>query len=185
MPRLHYLDRKDVEIIAHRLAAKLFADYGDPLPAFELFGGIRESGALLESALALPRQPYYPRLHDKAGALLRSLIKNHPLVDGNKRVGMATAFTFLVVNKQVLVASNQEMVAFALHIARSEPDISWQDVAQWLRARSVRRTTTDETVHRLVTMLPGEWDRKRLSLRMRQYAVALGEVATEMRDSPP
>jgi prophage maintenance system killer protein len=88
LPGLSYLDRHDIESIVHTLAANLFSNYDDPLPPFQLFGGLREGGALLESALALPRQPYYRRLHDKAGALLRSLIKNHPLVDGNKRIGL-------------------------------------------------------------------------------------------------
>lgn len=106
MARLRYLDRDDVEFIVYKLAAKLFANYDDPLPAFQLFGGLREGGALLESALGLPRQPYYPRLHDKAGAPLRSLIKNHPLVDGNKRVAMSAAFIFSALNDYLLVASN-------------------------------------------------------------------------------
>lgn len=122
--------------MVHRLAAKLFADYGEPLPAFQLFGGLRENGGLLESALALPRQPYYPRLHDKAGALLRSLIKNHPLVDGNKRLGMTATFVFLAMNHWILIESNEGMVNFALRVAVSEPDMTWQEIAAWLKART-------------------------------------------------
>ena len=95
MARLWYPTRQDVEEQAYALAAELFDEYDSSLPAFALFGGEREGGALLDSALALPRQTYgtrplYRTICDKAGALLRSLIKNHPLVDGNKRVGMAT-----------------------------------------------------------------------------------------------
>ncbi|MEX2158629.1 MAG: type II toxin-antitoxin system death-on-curing family toxin [Dehalococcoidia bacterium] len=137
MARLYYLDRRDVEHIVHRVAARLFADYSDPLPAVQVFGGMRDGGALLESALALPRQPYYRRLHDKGGALLRSLIKNHPLVDGNKRIGVAATFVFLLLNGWLLVASNGEMVRFALEVAASESDMSWQDVASWLRQNTV------------------------------------------------
>ena len=169
MARLRYLDRDQVEFIAHRLAAKLFTNYGDPLPAFQLFGGVREGGALLESALALPRQPYYRTLHDKAGAQLRSLIKNHPLVDGNKRVGMTATFVFLLANDQILVASNKEMVQFALQIAASEPDMSWQEISKWLRARSVRLMDDPaEMAIRTLTTFPKEW-----KMRLREYTKAL------------
>ena len=137
MARLRYLAREDIESIVYGLAGRLFPNYEDPLPALQLFGGLREGGALLESALALPRQPYYRRLHDKAGALLRSLIKNHPLVDGNKRVGMTATFVFLLMNGHLLIASNEEMVRFALEIAKSEPDSDWRDVARWLRDHSI------------------------------------------------
>ena len=40
----------------------------------------------------------YPTLVEKAAALGFSLIKNHPFVDGNKRVGHAAMETFLVLN---------------------------------------------------------------------------------------
>jgi death-on-curing protein len=168
--RLTYLDRQDVEFIVHRLAAELFRGYSDPLPAFQL----RDDGTLLESALGIIRQPYYRTLFDKAGALLRSMIKNHPLVDGNKRVGISTAFDFLLLNQQVLVASNEEMVRFALEVARSEPDRPWQEIGAWLKQRTVRLTTPDETARRMMLVLPQEWqDKSRLSARLREYQSAL------------
>jgi death-on-curing protein len=62
--------------------------------------GIRDLGAL-ESALAQPRMSFagedlYPSLVEKASALAFSIIKNHPFLDGNKRVGHAAMETFLV-----------------------------------------------------------------------------------------
>ena len=60
---------------------------------------------LLESALARPRasvfgQDAYPHLHLKAAALLHSLSRNHPLVDGNKRLAWTACRTFLAINGQ-------------------------------------------------------------------------------------
>jgi len=86
LPRLWYPTRPDVEGLAYELADEMFGGYDSSLPAFALFGGEREGGALLDSALALPRQtfsarPLYRTIYDKAGVLLRSLIKNHSLVD--------------------------------------------------------------------------------------------------------
>lgn len=184
MPRLFYLNRHDVESVAHKLAAKLFTNYEDPLPPFQLFGGLREGGALLESALALPRQPYYRTLFDKAGVLLRSLIKNHPLVDGNKRIGMTAAFVFLVLNNHVLVASNQEMVRFALEVAASEPDMAWEEVAAWVRARSVRITTSEETAELLVQKFAGDWDENSLGRRLDEYARIFHQLGSELKTSP-
>ena len=176
MARLRYLTRDQVEFVAHRLAARLFTDYGDPLPAFELFGGIREGGSLLDSALGLPRQPYYRTLFDKAGALLRSMIKNHPLVDGNKRVGMTSALVFLMLNRHFLVASNEEMVAFALEVATKEPDMSWQEVAVWLRERSVHFATPKDAIDVMMGRFPAEWNEPRASAiqaRLLDYGVAV------------
>ncbi len=62
---------------------------------------LRDIGLLL-SALAQPRTTFeghdlHPSLFEKATALCFSLVKNHPFVDGNKRVGHAAMETFLVL----------------------------------------------------------------------------------------
>ena len=142
MARLWYPTRQDVETLAYRLAAELFDEYDSSLPAFVLFGGEREGGALLESALGLPRQtfggrPLYRTVFDKAGVLLRSLIKNHPLLDGSKRLALATAALFLLMNGYLLLAPTKEMVEFALNVARSEPDMDWRDISRWIRAHTI------------------------------------------------
>jgi death-on-curing protein len=65
-------------------------------------GPARDLG-LLDSALARPRasafgQDAYQSLELKASALLHSLIKNHPLVDGNKRLAWLCTVVFLRLN---------------------------------------------------------------------------------------
>lgn len=155
MPRLWYPNREDVEQLAHELAAEMFSEYDSSLPAFALFGGERGGGALLDSALALPRQTFggrslYPRIHHKAGVLLRSLIKNHPLVDGNKRMAMATTALFLFMNGHVLLPSSNKMVRFALEVAGSEPDMDWRDVAKWVRQNTIPMGANKRQAIRLV-----------------------------------
>ena len=64
--------------------------------------GLRDLG-LLESALAMPQggmggQFFHADLFEMAAAYLFHLVKNHPFVDGNKRVGAMAAFTFLKLN---------------------------------------------------------------------------------------
>ncbi|MEX0785922.1 MAG: type II toxin-antitoxin system death-on-curing family toxin [Dehalococcoidia bacterium] len=156
MARLWYPKRSDLEELAYALAAELFDDYDSSLPSFALLGGERSGGAkLLESALALPRQTFggrllYPRIHHKAGVLLRSLIKNHALVDGNKRMAMATTTLFLFMNGHLLLPSSQEMVRFAVEVASSEPGMDWREVAEWVRDNTIPMTGDKRQAIRLV-----------------------------------
>ena len=66
----------------------------------ERFGGpagVRDLG-LLESALYRPQTGYYKNLNEMAAAMFESLIKNHPFVDGNKRVAFFATDVFLRLN---------------------------------------------------------------------------------------
>lgn len=135
--RFWYPDRLHVELVADRLAARLFPDY-EPLSAAWFRRPSFRENPLLESALGVPRQPYYRTTTDKAGALFRSMVKNHPFVDGNKRIGTAVTFIFLLFNGYLFAPARDELVGFALDLAASEPDMSWQEVARWIRRHCVR-----------------------------------------------
>ena len=86
--------------------------------------------------MGLTEQPYYRGVFEKAGALLRSMVKNHPYVDGNKRLGLAATFLFLALNGRILVASNDELVDFAKELAGTQ--MKWRTVARWLQGHSVK-----------------------------------------------
>jgi death on curing protein len=101
--------------------------------------GITPGGEdLLESALARPknRLVYEPGsdLAALAAAYLFGLVKNHGYVDGNKRVGFASAATFLLLNGLRLTASEAE--AYAAVIAVVEGRSSESDLAAWLRGNT-------------------------------------------------
>src|SRR5580692_9224146 len=71
--------------------------------------GIRDEG-LLQSAVAMPEASFGgERLHASisgiAAAYLFHLAMNHPFIDGNKRVGAASAIVFLKMNGRELVAA--------------------------------------------------------------------------------
>ena len=98
--------------------------------------GITPGGEdLLESALARPRNRlvYEPEsdLAALAAAYLFGLVKNHSYVDGNKRVGFASAATFLLLNGLGLTASETE--AYDAVIAVVEGESSESDLAVWIR----------------------------------------------------
>ena len=85
---------------------------------------IRDDG-LLESALNAPFQSFgdtdlYPSLLEKAARLGYGLIKNHPFVDGNKRIGTHTMLVFLAINHAELAYSDEELISLILGIAAGE-----------------------------------------------------------------
>ncbi len=87
---------------------------------------VRDPG-LLSSAVARPATVVfgveaYPDLWDKAAALLHSLTSNHPLIDGNKRLGLAGAIVFLARNG-VSFAALDEDAAYDLMIAVASGEV--------------------------------------------------------------
>lgn len=92
--------------------------------AWRAVGGapeVRDYG-LLESALARPEatvfgKDAYPSLHGKAAALLQSLVSNHGLVDGNKRLGWLATATILWINGYDVVATDDEIFRLVVGIA--------------------------------------------------------------------
>jgi death-on-curing protein len=100
--------------------------------------GIRDL-PLLESAVARPQatfqgQDLYPGIHAKAAALMHSLVENHPMVDGNKRLGAASAGIFLQLNQWYLTATNMELMEFTLCVAQGRATVD--EIAQWLASHS-------------------------------------------------
>jgi death-on-curing protein len=87
---------------------------------------VRDIG-LLESAAARPRattfgDDAYPSLHDKAAALLHSLARTQPLVDGNKRLALAATIAFYGINGLRLTLSNDEAYELVMAVATGQLD---------------------------------------------------------------
>lgn len=89
---------------------------------------LRDLG-LLESAVFRPQQAFmgadpYPDVHAKAAALVHSLIRNHPFVDGNKRTAMAAMVIFYGFNGRRMQAEDHDIVALALDVAGGLLDVT-------------------------------------------------------------
>lgn len=103
----------------------------------ETFGGtsgIRDEG-LLDSALAAPFQTFggqylYPSVPAKAAQLGFGLIRNHPFLDGNKRIGAHILLVFLALNGVELDYSQQQLADVILSVAASRA--SAEDLLQWI-----------------------------------------------------
>lgn len=101
---------------------------------------------LLDSALHAPQagfgdEDFYPDFVDTAAVLVVRIAKNHPLIDGNKRVAWQSLTMFCALNAYELVATADDAVNTVLAIAAGELDE--QAVAQWLEPR-LRATTANE-----------------------------------------
>ncbi len=119
---VEYLDVEDLVDLAGLLL-------GDPPP-------IRDMG-LLGSAAARPQttvfgEDAYHDIWTKAAALLQSGVKNHPLIDGNKRLGWLSTAVFLELNGVATQhATNDDVYEFVVGIAAGASTI--EEIAQGLR----------------------------------------------------
>jgi death on curing protein len=77
--------------------------------------GVRDPGAL-ESAAFRPQSGYYSSVIEEAAALMESIAKNHPFIDGNKRTAFAATDVFLRINGYRLHLSSTQALADILDL---------------------------------------------------------------------
>lgn len=99
-----------------------------------------KSTSLFLSALGEPQQTYnkeelYPTVFLKAACLVRSIIKNHPFHNGNKRTAVLAMIVFLEMNSYVVVAQNNQLKHFARGIAMSKQSVERisRTIKKWCR----------------------------------------------------
>jgi death-on-curing protein len=121
--------------IPHRIVATIHSDllqrYGGP-------PGLRDSN-LLDSALAQPKVTVggtfvHKTLFDKAAAYGFHVCKNHPFVDGNKRVAFVLMDIFLQKNGWEIVAKEDE--AYVMMMSLASGKLSKAQLSRWLKAHS-------------------------------------------------
>lgn len=98
--------------------------------------GIRDE-ELLDSALSNPFQSFsgkdlYPTIQAKAAQLCFGLVKNHSMIDGNKRLGTHVMLVFLALNGYELTYSQAELSNTILDLAKGK--IGMEDILQWIIA---------------------------------------------------
>jgi death on curing protein len=124
-----WVDERD----ARTLHSKLLSLHGGA-------GGLRDAG-LLASPLARPKQQLAyadtPDLIAMAAAYTAAIVKNHPFVDGNKRVGFVVGVLFLEINGYRFKASEEKAAQAVIALAAGELDE--HGYAQFLEQNVVRR----------------------------------------------
>ena len=103
--------------------------------------GILNKGAL-ESTLFKPRNLYHYEedvtLYKLAASYGYGLVKNHCLLDGNKRIALISVYTFLAINGIELIASETDAANFFLELAASlgKQEEDMNRLANWLQINS-------------------------------------------------
>ena len=85
---------------------------------------IRDEG-LLKSATERPKtmlfgEDAYPSFNEKAAALMHSLARNHPLIDGNKRLAWSATRAFCLMNDHDILMSIDDAEQLVLKTAAGE-----------------------------------------------------------------
>jgi death-on-curing protein len=107
----------------------------------EQFGGIHglRDSELLESALSRPFQTFdgkdlYPSPIEKSAAIIESIIKNHPFIDGNKRTGYLLGRLFLMNAGFDFTATLDERYEFIIQISTSK--LNFDQIKEWIQNNS-------------------------------------------------
>ena len=98
--------------------------------------GLRDEG-LLDAAINMPLQTFggqelYPTILEKAARLGYGLIRNHPFLDGNKRIGTHAMLVFLDINNITLSYEEEDLISMILHVAAGAMDCN--AFLEWLKA---------------------------------------------------
>lgn len=101
--------------------------------------GLRDEG-MLDSALNAPFQTFdgedvYPSLQQKAAHLCFTLVKDHPFVDGNKRIGAHVMLVFLALNGIELQYTQTELSDIILQLAAGPLQSS--DLLDWILTHQI------------------------------------------------
>lgn len=94
---------------------------------------LRDRG-LFESAMARPQQLAHcgdPDAAALAADYAYGLARNHPFIDGNKRIAAVVSETFLLLNGHLLTATDAELVVAFLELAAGS--LAEDDLADWFR----------------------------------------------------
>jgi death-on-curing protein len=119
-----------------------YLDLDDALHVVERLGfHVRDAG-LLSSALARPATTVrgseaYPQLERKAAALLESLARNHPLIDGNKRLSWTLSVLFCWINGFAHDFETDDAFDLVLGVAHGSIEI--EEAAAIIRSHLVAR----------------------------------------------
>jgi death-on-curing protein len=96
--------------------------------------GVRDENGL-KSALERPfsgfgETIFYPKPEEKAGAILESIVKNHPFIDGNKRTGYVLMRLVLMNFGKDIQATQDEKYDFVISVASGQ--LEFQQIVTWI-----------------------------------------------------
>jgi death-on-curing protein len=99
--------------------------------------GVRDSH-LLDQSVNSPFHTFggqylYPNIEAMAAHLAFSLIKNHPFIDDNKRIGILAMMVFLDINGHPVICADDELIALGWGLA--DDSVTESELLNWIFAR--------------------------------------------------
>ena len=119
------------KLVKHLTLEEVLATHQALVERFGGLPGVRDLG-LLESALFRPRTGYYRDLAEMAAALFESLLMNHPVIDGNKRVAFFATDVFLRLNGWKLEVEAEAAHAFLIGLLEHR-ECDLEHLLPWIR----------------------------------------------------
>jgi len=143
-----YLSIGDIKEICFSLVQELM-QFEEPIPDFST-----RFPQKLESIINLPQQGFgelelYPTIFEKAACYYYFTIKNHPFVNGNKRMAIVMTYVFLRMNGYSLKAPMYKMYSFAIEIAKATKDHKkeFKEVVEFIKGFSEKTTIRDAEIN--------------------------------------
>jgi death on curing protein len=120
---------------------EVLALHAEQVRRFGGAAGLRDPG-LLESAVAMPRATFdgealHPTPFEAGAACLFHLARNHPFVDGNKRVALAAALVFLWLNGWRVETDDDSLTGLVVGVASGA--VAKSEIAVYLQRHAERR----------------------------------------------
>lgn len=120
--KINWLTIDGFEYLCFNLTRRLMT-FKEPFPDY-----CTRNNSLLESALGSPQQKFggkllYPTIIEQGAILFYSLIKNHPFLNGNKRIAIMALLVFLALNKKWLSIPSLVLYYLATDVSKSDPGI--------------------------------------------------------------
>ncbi len=117
---VYYLTLQDFEDICFSIV-KMHYQFNEPIPDFKT-----RYPDKLETILEIPKQnvfgkELYPTIYEKASCYFYFIIKNHPFLNGNKRLAIVSTDVFLSLNQFELEVPWQEIYQFSINLAKTSP----------------------------------------------------------------
>jgi len=120
MRNIKELSLKEVEYVSFKLA-RGWLTFNEPIPDFKTRYPNKLESCLITPFQRFDQNPLYLGLAGKASIMFYLLIKNHPFLNGNKRIAMTTLLVLLYKNKKWLKVDQQGFYNHAMWVATSPP----------------------------------------------------------------
>lgn len=117
----HFLTIDDVRDVCYEYA-KAHLTHDEPIPSFDSRYPEKLESILVAPAMQLSGSLVHTTLSKQAAVLFYEMIKQHPFLNGNKRIGCVSLMVFLSLNGKWLRTSWRQLYDIAVTVAGSRTD---------------------------------------------------------------